>query len=449
MRPPEAVTVTSCLLQVILVSGSSESSDRRRQERHLQVLGDVVSGPARRMSLALHLDSSLPADLRQAVLSVEAVRRTPHLALNLSLSHEPHSSSSFSSPMLHVVLWFTPSSDLLQSLWLYWKPHNLLLFSMGSSLGTDELQNEVLNSIEKLTLIGDLSADENRDSDALGVFTVRPFSSSGVQLLGPWERESFNSWEALFPDRFPSFEGYTFHIASRIVDEPFFYLSASDPLKGDGVSEEMVQSLSTKLNFTYTTTTDSIDSNWGALINGSWDGLLGMIERREKNFTINILWITYDRNKAFDMSASFHTDGYGAFLPQPAPLPLWTSLVRPLGSTVWFAVLVSLLAAIFVTKLQEDVVASRSGIYRRRGLARVWLELYRGLANQSAPTLPRTPWQRMFVAVWLFCCLVITGAYTCNLVGIFTRPAYPSRLRSLQNLIDSDFRYPHTTYTLQ
>uniref|UniRef100_A0A0P4WER3 Ionotropic glutamate receptor L-glutamate and glycine-binding domain-containing protein n=1 Tax=Scylla olivacea TaxID=85551 RepID=A0A0P4WER3_SCYOL len=443
-----AVAVTSCLLQVILVSSSSADSDGQRQERQLQVLGEVVFGPARGMSLALHLDTSLPADLRQAVLSVEAVRRTPHLALNLSLnpSHGLRSSSfSSSSSMLHVVLWLTPSSDLLQALWLHWKPHNLLLFSLGSSLGADVLRDEALSGVEKLTLIGHLFAEENRGSSSLGVFTVMPFSSSDVKFLGPWERESFSGWEALFPDRFPSFEGYTFYIASRIVDEPFFYSNASDPLKGDGVCEEMVQSLSAKLNFTYTTTIDSPDSKWGAFFNGSWDGLLGMLQRREKNFTINILYSSYDRNKAFDMSVSFHTDGYGAFLPQPAPLPLWTSLVRPFGSSVWFAVFVSLLAAILVTKLQEDVQACCDGMHTRRGLAQVWLALYRGLVNQSTPALPRTPWQRMFVAVWLLCCLVVTCAYACNLVGIFTHPAYPRRLRSLQELIDSGFRYPHTT----
>ena len=254
--------------------------------------------------------------------------------------------------MLHVVLWQTPRPEMLQALWHRWKPHNLLLFNLRSFLGTDVLWDDALSGIEKLALIGHLSGEVEQRPNAISVYTVMPFSSNKVQLLGPWKQKSFSSWEALFPDRFPSFEGYTFQIASRMMDMPFYYTNENNPLKDDGVSSQMLQSLSPKLNFTYTTTTDSTDSRWGAFANGSWDGLLGMLGRREKNFTVNILYTNYDRYKAFDASVSFHRDGYGAFLLRPGPLPLWTSLLRPFQSSVWFAVLVSLLAGIFITKLQ-------------------------------------------------------------------------------------------------
>lgn len=68
------------------------------------------------------------------------------------------------------------------------------------------------------------------------------------------------------------------------------------------------------------------------------------------------------------------------------------------------------------------------------------LELHRVLVCQGIPTLPQALWQRVFLAAWLFFCLVVTAAYTCNLVGIFTSPAYPRRLESLQQLADSHFR---------
>ena len=70
-----------------------------------------------------------------------------------------------------------------------------------------------------------------------------------------------------------------------------------------------------------------------------------------------------------------------------------------------------------------------------------WQNLPRALVAQSSPTLPEVQWQRVFVAVWLLGCLVATAAYTCNLVSIFTSITYPSRLRTLQKLADSDYRY--------
>lgn len=73
-------------------------------------------------------------------------------------------------------------------------------------------------------------------------------------------------------------------------------------------------------------------------------------------------------------------------------------------------------------------------------MAELWLELQRALVCQSAPTLPRALWQRVFWAVWLCCCLVLTAAYTGNLVATFTNPAFHRRLDSLEQLVDSRFR---------
>ncbi|MPD06950.1 hypothetical protein E2C01_102788 [Portunus trituberculatus] len=64
----------------------------------------------------------------------------------------------------------------------------------------------------------------------------------------------------------------------------------------------------------------------------------------------------------------------------------------------------------------------------------------RALVAQSIPILPEWMWQRVFMAIWLLACFVATAAYTCNLVSIFTSITYPSRLRTLQDLADSDYR---------
>ncbi|XP_050706163.1 glutamate receptor-like [Eriocheir sinensis] len=323
----------------------------------LKVLSEVLSGPVRGRPLALHLDASLSADERRAVVGVEAVRRTPHLTLTHDFNYSrrlaaPPGDFFISSKVLHVVLWLTPRPELLQELWLNWKPHNLLLFSLGLSPGTDLLRHEAFSGVENVALIGHLMAQEDLRPDALGVYTVLPFSPGGVRLVGPWRREAFASWEALFPDRFPSFEGYTFHIASWMQDEPFLYQNELNPQNGEGVFAELLKVLSVKLNFTYTATTVSTDCNWGALSNGSWNGLMGMVERGEKNFTINQLFLTYERGRDFDFSSSLQVFGFGAFLRRPAPLPLWTSLWRPLQPAVWAAVLACLVTVILLAKIK-------------------------------------------------------------------------------------------------
>lgn len=75
-----------------------------------------------------------------------------------------------------------------------------------------------------------------------------------------------------------------------------------------------------------------------------------------------------------------------------------------------------------------------------RGGASVWLDTQRPLVGQNVPRLPLNLTARTLVALWLFQCFIITVAYTSNLVGIFTRPAYPHRLHDLLDLLDSGYR---------
>ncbi|KAG7174213.1 putative variant ionotropic glutamate receptor-like 1 [Homarus americanus] len=74
------------------------------------------------------------------------------------------------------------------------------------------------------------------------------------------------------------------------------------------------------------------------------------------------------------------------------------------------------------------------------GVAATWLYLQRGIFSQGVPALPRALWQRMFLAAWYLYCLVVSAAYTCNLIAIFTCPAYPQRITTLQQLADGDYR---------
>lgn len=73
-------------------------------------------------------------------------------------------------------------------------------------------------------------------------------------------------------------------------------------------------------------------------------------------------------------------------------------------------------------------------------MVELWLELHRTLVCQSGSVFPRKLWNRVLLAVWLSYCLVISAAYTGNLVAIFTHPAFYRRIDSLDQFVDSSFR---------
>lgn len=365
MGAAAAATLTLSCLLLLLTCALAVS------EGQLQVLSEVVSGPARGRPLSLHLDTALPADVQRAVVGLEAVRRTPHFTLisheqqQASLSDASSSLSSISSVVLHVVLSLTPRPELLQALWLQWKPRNLLLFNLGSPNGTELLRHEALKGVERVALIGNLSTQLK--PDGLGVYTSLPFSSTGVRFLGPWRRKDFTSWEDLFPDRFPSFEGYSFHVAPYVDYPPFLYRpftndsAASTGKYGRGVAVQIFEAISEKLNYTYTIT--EMIGKWGAIENGSWVGILGTMARNEKNFTISGFYINEERLSGFDASATVGSESSSVFVPSPKPLPEWLSIVRPFSPSAWVSFVVIVAVAVFSMALMVGVVCTSVPLY--------------------------------------------------------------------------------------
>ncbi|KAK8372161.1 hypothetical protein O3P69_013079, partial [Scylla paramamosain] len=69
----------------------------------------------------------------------------------------------------------------------------------------------------------------------------------------------------------------------------------------------------------------------------------------------------------------------------------------------------------------------------------------RTMLNQGAQGVPRSSGVRIFLAAWFIGCLVLTTAYTSNLVALLTSPAYPKRVHSLRQLARSNYRYEATT----
>ena len=339
-------------LLYVIVAGTPFLDMGRRQEQLLRALNEVVSGPAQGQLLVLHLDAVLPTDLLEAVM--QSLQFTSHIILSFRNNHnwptdEALTLFHYKKP-LHILIWFTPSPELLQSFCYYWKPQSLLFLSLGSTSATSLLREEALHIVKNVVSLESLPVAGN-NSDSIGVFTRFPFSSGSETFLGYWRRDTFGSWIALFPNRFSVFEGYTFHISTWFNDIPFLY---GDELKPKGAMIKVLEIFSAKLNFTYTLTLKSPDLKWGATVNGSWNGVLGMIAKKEKNFTINSFMITSERMQAFDSSAIVIIDRISVLLLSPQQLPKWLSIFRPFSPAVlvFFASIIAILSISLALKVR-------------------------------------------------------------------------------------------------
>ncbi|KAK8389000.1 hypothetical protein O3P69_020760 [Scylla paramamosain] len=206
--------------------------------------------------------------------------------------------------------------------------------------------------------------------------------------------------------------------------------------EGDGVQVEVLDALATKLNYTFNLTTEPPDEKWGSFENGSWNGMLGMIHRGEKNFTVNYFGYTNKRIEDFDATVSYWMEGFGLALLKPQPLPKWRSVYYPFTPLVWASAALAFSVVTIAFYLQD--IAETKPTTKNSGL--VWLYVLRPMLSHALPRLPVTHSQRVFVASWWLTSLILTTAYTANLIAFLTIPLYPKKLQTVEELAESNYR---------
>ncbi|XP_063865371.1 glutamate receptor ionotropic, kainate glr-3-like [Scylla paramamosain] len=130
------------------------------------------------------------------------------------------------------------------------------------------------------------------------------------------------------------------------------------------------------------------------LPNGSWTGLMGMLQRREANVTGTLLSVTWLRTQVVDFSEYLDIDEFTALHSRPALTSDVTGLVRPFTYQTWLFLLLSLISAFAVTLIvvqrHQGLVAPREEQQRRHGkadwrinLKESWLWTWCGLLGQT------------------------------------------------------------------
>ena len=90
------------------------------------------------------------------------------------------------------------------------------------------------------------------------------------------------------------------------------------------------------LNFTVVMK-HSGDNRYGTFDPGTklWDGVIGMLSRKEADMSVQRLAITQLRSKAIAYSIPFINAEHRLFLMRPEPSPSWTTFINVLGMTYW------------------------------------------------------------------------------------------------------------------
>ncbi|XP_066952518.1 glutamate receptor ionotropic, kainate 5-like [Macrobrachium rosenbergii] len=236
----------------------------------------------------------------------------------------------------------------------------------------------------------------------------------------------------VFPDRFKTFLGYHFHLASWGDDFPYIVKKEGKP-EISGICFIMLREISRKLNFTFQVYDLPPDNQWGSYVNGSWRGMMGEVYYGHKDFGINQMDIVEDRFKAVDFSVPYWTSNSRFLIQNPEPPPRWSSIVFPFSRMTWVALAVTS-AVIVVTYLSFFKML---GIHRARDLVWIILDVLKTILGLDSENFSYYSSVTLLTGIWRLAAMIISVSYRGNLVAYISVPPPPLRLKTLDQLASS------------
>ncbi|XP_050728659.1 glutamate receptor ionotropic, kainate glr-3-like isoform X2 [Eriocheir sinensis] len=186
------------------------------------------------------------------------------------------------------------------------------------------------------------------------------------------------------------------------------------------------------------------------LPNGSWTGIIGMLQRQDANVTGTLMSVTWIRSKVVDFSTAIDMDEFTAFSALPALTSDMSGFVKSFSYQTWVLLLLSSLitfVAIFLV-LQRQERLNQSPKRRRWGdlgasaewqdyLQQSSLWTWCSLVAQSVPWEAEGDAVRMMVGMWLLTGYVVAIVYRCVLKAMLILPSVRLPFDSLEELVQS------------
>ncbi|XP_063406491.1 glutamate receptor ionotropic, kainate 4-like isoform X2 [Mytilus trossulus] len=218
----------------------------------------------------------------------------------------------------------------------------------------------------------------------------------------------------VFPNINYGFNGKLF-IVSTLEYRPFEYL---DNGTWNGLCIDLLIEMSRNLNFTYKLV-KGYDGEWGRILNGSWTGLVGELQRRDTDLTFAPLSVMASRERVMDFTLGFFFDQTIIMLKKPDETK-WLRLIEPLR---WEVIILtgSLIPIISVVLFfAEKFNPFYTQNTKMEALYNFNWYLYGCVFLQGGTNLPRSQTGRTIICCWWLFCIILSATYCGNLIAYLT-----------------------------
>ena len=234
--------------------------------------------------------------------------------------------------------------------------------------------------------------------------------------------------------RFADMKGYKYKVGA-LAYAPFLMKNKEEKFSGYEIMQ--VDALATLLNFTYNII-EPPDGEWGRITSdGLWTGLIGHALYGHTNWSMSMISVTQEREAIIDFCVPFYFDFLGFVAPLPKELPKYKAIFRPFSGHCWILLLTCLVLS---GPVYSAVLQISHKLQTKVGHSSLFcLSLLLKNTTKEKLNLPQFVSSQLFLVSWLFFCIIISAAYSGNLVSFMTYRGMENPINTAEDILDSGY----------
>ncbi|GFS99687.1 uncharacterized protein NPIL_672671 [Nephila pilipes] len=197
----------------------------------------------------------------------------------------------------------------------------------------------------------------------------------------------------------------------------------------DGVEGKLVQCLADKLGFEIEILLSPDDEVISDLGNGTFGGIIGMLQRGEADMGVMGLVISEEVTEAVDFSVPLSVLEMTFLTKEPGEMPKVAAFTYPFSLEAWFLYAFMILAA---TILFQRIM------FRNATFFGSFLSVLGSIASQAMENVKDSPWRRVMFGFWLTIASVMPFFYNTSFLSFLTMPQklpVPRNFEELSNAV--------------
>ncbi|GFR22712.1 lig_chan-Glu_bd domain-containing protein [Trichonephila clavata] len=178
-----------------------------------------------------------------------------------------------------------------------------------------------------------------------------------------------------------------------------------------GSDAKLLECLAEKLNFEFEILTTT--SGGSRYSNGTWDGIIGLVQKGEADMGLSMLVFSEERYEAIDFSNSYSALEKVFVAKEPGQMPKITAFTYPFSQNVWILYALMILTA--------SVIFQRL-MFKNSTLLGSFLSVLGSIVTQGMENVRDTPWRRVLFGLWLTIAAVMPFLYNTSFLSFLTMP---------------------------